>query len=126
VGIGGVTVIDTKKLQGKVRVQQVGLLRPRSELRIGGRDRSALVTGAQDQVRAVRDVLSQHGMTDVDVRGALQFIDGDLPWLPLPDVGGITLGRPRKVATLARRVGPLAAPRLEDLVRILSAALPPA
>jgi hypothetical protein len=126
VGIGGVTVIDSKKLKGQVRVRSKGLVRPRSELWVDGRNRSALVTGVQEQVRAVRDVLAQNGLPDVDVRGALQFIDGDLPWFGLQDFGGITLGPPRKVADLARRVGPLSAPQLDDLVRVLKVALPPA
>jgi Zn finger protein HypA/HybF involved in hydrogenase expression len=110
-GIGGVTVIDSKKLKGSIRVRSKGLLRPRAELRVAGRDRSALVTGVQEQVRAVREVLTESGLPDVDVRGALQFIDGDLPWFGLEDMDGVTLGRPRKVAELVRRVGPLSAPR---------------
>ena len=126
VGIGGVTVIDTKKVKGPVRVRSKGLLRPRAELRVAGRDRTALVTAAQEQVRAVREVLADSGLPDVDVRGALQFVDADLPWLELQDVGGIALGHPRKVARLARRVGALSAARLEEVVRILEAALPPA
>jgi hypothetical protein len=126
IGIGGVTVIDSKNLKGPVRVRSSGLLRTGMELRVAGRDRSALVAGVQEQVLAVREALTDGGLPDVEVRGALQFVDADLPWLGLPVMGGITMGGPRKAAELARRVGPLSAPQVEDLLRVLKAALPAA
>lgn len=126
VGPGGVTVIDTKKLKGRVRVTRRGFLHRHAELRVGGRDRTVLVAGVEDQARAVRVVLARHGLADVPVSGALQFVDGDLPLFGLPAIRGVTLGWPRKVARLARRPGALSPDEVTRVAQLLDRELPPA
>jgi hypothetical protein len=103
IGPGGVTVIDSKKLKGPIRVVSHGLIRRDQELRVAGRDRSGLIAGVEDQVRAVRDVLGRRGVTDVPV-----------------------LAGPRKVAKLARREGRLQPAEVTDLADLLERELPPA
>ena len=62
VGPGGVTVIDTKKYKGKVKVERVGgLFSPRHEiLTINGRDQTKLITGVEKQI-ALRRVRPSRG-----------------------------------------------------------------
>ena len=122
IGPGGITVIDAKRLKGPVRVERRGLLHPRVELRVAGRDRTRLVAGVEDQMRAVAEVVPE----GIDVRGALLFVDGDLPLLGLPDIRAVTLGWPRKVARLAARAGDLKPGDVERLRLLLERALPAA
>ena len=79
VGPGGVTVIDTKKYKGKVKVERVGgLFSPRHEiLTINGRDQTKLITGVEKQINYVESTLRAAGHADVDVRGALCMTEVD-------------------------------------------------
>ncbi|MFS4507540.1 nuclease-related domain-containing protein [Clavibacter sp. Sh2141] len=89
----GVWVIDAKRYTGRVSLRvEGGLLRPRTEtLRIGGRDRTKLVTGVQRQVALV-----QAALPDVRVTGSLCFVDADWPLLGGDFViGGVRVRRPR-------------------------------
>jgi hypothetical protein len=126
VGPGGVTVIDSKNVTGRVRVETRGFVERRPELRVAGRDRTSLVAGVEDQVRAVRELLAARGLPEVEVRGALQFIDGELPLGGLRDVRAIALGGPRKAARLAARAGEMSSQQVEGVHRVLERALPPA
>jgi hypothetical protein len=126
IGPGGVTVIDTKKLKGAVRVEHRGFVHRRSELHVGGREKTALVAGVEGQVGAVRALLEAEGFGDVDLRGALQFVDADLPLLGLEDIRGVVLGSPRKIAKLARRSGQLTAEQVEAVADLLDRKLPAA
>jgi hypothetical protein len=126
VGPGGVTVIDSKKLKGPIRVVKRGFFGARQELRVAGRERSPLVAAVEDQVRAVRAVLSERGLVEVDVRGGLQFVDADLPLLGLQSIRGVTLGSPRKIAKVAKRAGALTADDVRRVVAVLDATMRPA
>ena len=61
------------------------------------------------------------------VRGALQFIDGELPLIGrLPDIDGIGLGPPRAIAKFALRPGPLGEGEVRAAADRLAALFPPA
>lgn len=126
VGPGGVTVIDSKRLSGPIRVRNRGLLRPRTELRVAGRDRTSLIDGVTRQLEAVRAALAARDLVQVDVRGALQFVDGDLPLLGLPTIKDITLGPPRRIAKLARRPGAKTEAQIANIAALLEGVFPAA
>lgn len=107
-GPGGVTVIDSKNLHGKVRVETIGMLsQRRTLLRVNGRDRTALAARVQRQAEAVRQLLRDAGFT-IEVRAALCFasVEG-LPLLRRLEVDGVLIDRPGRVAALAARAGSL-------------------
>lgn len=126
VGPGGVTVIDSKRLSGPIRVRNRGLLRPRTELRVAGRDRTSLIDGVTRQLEAVRAALTTRDLPHVDVRGALQFVDADLPLLGLPTIDDIALGAPRKIAKLARRPGSNTEAQIANIAALLEGVFPAA
>lgn len=77
----GVWVIDAKRYKGQRPSLHVegGLIRPRVEtLRVGGRDKTKLVDGVRSQVERVSAAV---GDTDIEVRGALCFVEADWPLL---------------------------------------------
>jgi hypothetical protein len=126
IGPGGVTVIDAKNYQGKVRtVVRGGILRRRTEhLLIGGRDQTRLVDGLRRQVDLVRAALEQAGES-ADVRGVLCMADvNGLPMLGHPCVDGIVIDGPRHVAKIARRSGSHSLADVERLATLLGRAFP--
>jgi len=123
-GPGGVTVVDTKKLAGPIRVGDEGFFRPRRELWVDGRPRMELVSAVVAKVDIVRGVLEAHGLFRLEVRGALLFVDADLPLLGLRDVQGVVLGPPRKVAKLIRRPGELDQSGIAGIAEKLAFAFP--
>lgn len=119
VGAGGVTVIDTKRLAGRVEVRGRGA---RAELRVAGRRRSGLLDGMERQLAAVRAAVG-----DVDVRAALCFVDtAGLPLLGRLEPRGVLVDGPRAVARLAARPGGLEPPAVSTVAARLDSALPPA
>jgi hypothetical protein len=119
IGPGGVTVIDTKRLSGKVEVRGRG---PRAQLRVGGRDRTNLLEGIERQVAAVTAVVGA-----VDVRAALCFVESEgLPLLRRLEPRGVLVDGTRSVAKLAARPGGLSPAAIDTLVSALATALPPA
>lgn len=119
VGPGGITVIDTKRLAGKVEVRGRG---ERAELRVGRRDRSKLLEGAARQLAVVS------AMADgVDVRAALCFVEtSGLPLLRQLRARGIVIDGPRGVARLAKRPGPLDGASIAELAAALDRGFPKA
>jgi hypothetical protein len=129
IGPGGITVIDAKTLHGQIRVQSVGgLFSPRrKQLRVAGRDRTALVRGVQAQADALRSLLASIRKTEVEVRCALCFIGVDgLPMFRRLEIEGTIIDGPEQVAKLAARPGPLEAAEVEDLTARLASMLPAA
>jgi hypothetical protein len=105
VGPGGITVIDAKRLKGRVEVRRDGgILRPRRErLFVGGREKTKLVEGLLRQVTAVREAFPRY-----DVRGAFCFADVDgLPTFSRPTIAGLSICSPAGAARLIRRDGGL-------------------
>lgn len=126
VGPGGVTVIDSKRLSGPIRVRHRGMLHPRTEVRVAGRDRTSLIDGVLRQLEAVRAALASRDLAHVDVRGALQFVDADLPLLGLATINDVTLGPPRKIVKLARRPGTHTEAHIANIAVVLERAFPAA
>ena len=124
IGPGGVTVIDAKHYQGKVRAEtRGGLLRPRTEhLVIRGRDQTKLIDGVRRQVELLVSICDA-----TDVRGALCMANVDgLPTFGRVIVSGIAVDGPKRIAALARRPGSLATAEIQQLAATLATAFPPA
>lgn len=110
-------MIDTKRLAGKVEVRGRG---ERAELRVGRRDRSKLLDGAERQLSAVRAVAD-----GIDVCAALCFVEtSGLPLLGRLRPRGILVDGPRRVARVARRGGPLDSAAIDRLVAVLDRRFP--
>jgi hypothetical protein len=127
IGPGGVTVIDTKRIKGSVRVRREGGLFAESQLRqsliVAGRDRTNLVEGVCRQVAAVAELLGG----SVGVVGAMCFIEsGGLPLFSKPRLDGVHIAGPRHVARLARRDGPHGPDEVREIAERLRMALPEA
>jgi hypothetical protein len=119
VGPGGVTVIDTKRLAGKVEVRGRG---QRAQLRVGGRDRTKLLDGVERQLAMVKSAVR-----GVEVRAALCFVDPDgLPWLGRLEPRGVLVDSTRGVAKLAKRPGPLDITAIHETATALAARFAPA
>ena len=129
IGPGGVTIIDSKKMRGKVKVDWRGGLfsARRYDLYVAGRKRTRLVEGMEAQVELVRTVLVDEGFGDVGVCGALCMADPDgLPLLRKLSVREIAINGPRHVAKLASRPGNLSPETVERIAAVLARRLPPA
>jgi hypothetical protein len=129
VGPGGVTVIDSKKLEGKVRIRwHGGLLSPVVyDLYVNGRRRTNLVESVERQVGVVESVLAAEGLQDVHVAGALCMANGEhLPLIRRLKLRDVTIDGTRRVAELIARPGPLDPDAVERIVGILEQRLPPA
>jgi hypothetical protein len=125
----GVVVIDAKRYKGRPRhVVEGGFLRPRvDKLLVGTRDCTRLVTAVRGQVEVVRTALGPDLSVDVDVTGALCFVEADWPLIGGSFViDGVAVTWPRRLATVLGRAGPLDADTIADLHRRLASALPPA
>jgi hypothetical protein len=129
IGPGGITVIDSKKLKGKVRVDwHGGLFSPRQfELRVNGRRRTGLVESVERQVEILTSVLAEEGFPDVPVIGALCMADPEgLPVLKHLKIREIAIDGPRHVAKLIGRPGYLDAATIERIALCLDRRFPPA
>jgi hypothetical protein len=118
----GVWVIDAKRYSGRIRVVEPLSGAPR--LDIGGRDRSSLVEGLHRQVEVVKTVLAPGG--PVPVHGVLCFVQGELPLLRTPVIGGFPLLGRRALAKRLNADGPLGVGEIEAVTTALAHALSPA
>jgi hypothetical protein len=110
IGPGGITVIDSKNLSGKIRVTNAGgMFGPRMDtLTVNNRDHTALVATVQEQVEAIRDLLAMRGLPHIDVSGALCMNNGEgLPMFRQLRVRGVLIESTKAVANLADRKGAL-------------------
>lgn len=125
IGPGGVTVIDAKRIHGRVRVHRAGGRsgEPRERLLIAGREETGLVEGVRRQVTVVSELLGG----GVVVIGAMCFVEsGGLPLFSSPTLEGVRIGGLRGIARLARRDGPLTAVEVREISERLRASLPEA
>jgi hypothetical protein len=125
IGPGGVTVIDAKRIRGRVRVRRAGgsLGESRGRLLIGGREETGLVEGVCRQVAVVDELLGGA----VVVIGAMCFVEsGGLPLFSSPTLEGVRIGGLRGIARLARRDGPHTAGEVHEISERLRASLPEA
>jgi len=100
----GIWVIDAKRYTGKLAVSRA--LFRNAKLTINGRDRSSLTAGLAKQVATVRNALADVD-PDVVVRGALCFIDTELPMLGTLTFDGYPLLRARQLAKRLNADGPI-------------------
>jgi hypothetical protein len=110
IGPGGITVIDSKNLSGKIRVSNAGgMFGPRMDtLTVNNRDHTALVSAVEEQIEAVRDILAMRGMPHIEVSGALCINNGEgLPLFRQLRVRGVLIDSTKAVANLAGRTGAL-------------------
>ncbi len=119
----GVWVVDAKRYAGRVRVRRP-LLGP-ATLRIGGRDRTALVAGVLRQAELVARVVHAH-VPSAAVRGAVCFVDGDLPLLGVPTVDGVAVLHRRALRRCLDADGPLRPEHVTALAAVLAERFPPA
>jgi hypothetical protein len=108
----GVWVIDSKRYKGKVAVTKP--LFGKARLTIGGRNRTKLVEGLAKQVALVEVVMIQLA-PDVPVRGALCFVDADLPVLGKLSFDGYPLLYPKPLAKRISAGGPLTSEQVREL-----------
>lgn len=122
----GVFVVDAKRYRNARPALRVegGLLRRRAEfLTVGGRDRTALVTGIQKQVALVREAMAD--FPEVPVRGVLCFVDADWPLIgAVFTVNNVTVMSPKKLKALLTQPGPLDERQIADAQWRLHEAFP--
>jgi hypothetical protein len=100
----GVWVIDSKRYKGKVAVSRPLFGQPK--LTINGRDRTKLIDALTKQVRVVEAGLAEFAARTT-VRGALCFVDADLPLLRILSFNGHPLLYPKALAKRISADGPL-------------------
>jgi len=122
----GVWVVDAKSHKGALEVRRSGgLFSPRVErLYIGGRDKTALLTGLRHQLDLVRLALLQVD-APIPVHGALCFVDTELPWIK-ESIDGVPLVTRRGLTKLLKREGPLTAEDRDAVATYLDDAFRPA
>jgi hypothetical protein len=123
VGPGGVWVIDAKRYAGRIRVERPLFGQPK--LMVGRRDRTKLVDGLAKQVALVAP-LAESAVPDVSVRGALCFVEGELPLIGTPTIGGFPLLERRRLAKRLNADGPLALDAIAAVTEALARRFPPA
>jgi hypothetical protein len=129
IGPGGVTVVDSKKLSGKVRTDWRGGLfaARRFDLYVNGRRRTGLVESVERQVETIRVVLAEEGFDDVGVLGALCMADPTgLPLVKRLKVRDVAIDGPRPIAKLMARPGVLDVAGIERVAAVLNRRLPAA
>jgi hypothetical protein len=119
----GVWVIDSKRYKGKVAVSKP--LFGKAKLTIAGRDKSKLVDGLAKQVAFLEGVMPELA-PGVPVRGALCFVDADLPLVGNLSFDGYPLLYPKRLAKRINADGPLAAERVRELAAELARGFPSA
>ena len=112
----GVWVIDAKRYKGKVAISKP--LFGEAKLTIGGRNQTKLIAGLARQV-AVVEALMPGIAPGVSVRGALCFVDADLPLLWKLSFNGYPLLYPKALAKRLNAQGPVP----PDQVRAIAAQL---
>jgi len=129
VGPGGVTVVDSKKMSGKVRVDWHGGLFSEREfdLYVNRRRRTNLVESVERQVQLVEVVLADEGRADVPVAGALCMAEVQgLPVFRRLRIREIAIDGTRRIADLIARAGDLDAAAVHEVASILDRRFPPA
>jgi hypothetical protein len=124
VASSGVWIIDAKRYKGKVEKRDKGgWFSTDLRLYVGGRDRTKLVEAMGWQYDAVRSAL---GDEDVPVHRTLTFVGAEWPLFftkPLR-INDVLVSWPAKLADLIAEPGPLGPDSVEQVARLLAAALP--
>ncbi len=119
----GVWVIDAKRYKGRVRISKP--LFGTAKLTIAGRDRTKLIAGLARQVALVETALASVAPA-VPVRGALCFVDAELPLLGTLTFDGYPLLHPKRLAKRINARGPVDVARVRTLAAELARHFPSA
>lgn len=119
----GVWVIDSKRYKGKVAVSSP--LFGKAKLTIAGRDQSKLVDGLAKQVALVATATAEIS-PGIPVRGALCFVDADLPILSRLSFRGYALLYPKQLAKRMAAEGELPEQQRRSLAAALAQRFPAA
>jgi hypothetical protein len=117
----GVWVIDSKRYKGKVAIQKPLFGQPK--LTIAGRDKTKLIDGLAGQVATVEKAMAEVA-PGTPLRGALCFVDAELPLLGNLSFNGYPLLYPKRLAKRINADGPLAADEVQRVAAELSRRLP--
>jgi hypothetical protein len=117
----GIWVIDSKRYKGKVAVSKP--LFGKAKLTVAGRDRTKLVEGLAKQVALVEAVMPAVA-PGVPVRGALCFVDADLPLVGNLSFNGYPLLYPKRLAKRINGNGSLDETRIHAVASELAARFP--
>ena len=125
---GGVFVIDVKHNGGKVEQRKSGtLIRPEVRLYVGGRDRTKLLRGIEDQAEVVRGALRAAGFFDAPVHGVLCLVGAEPGVFASPfKLGSVLVTDPNFLFRLLSKDDDVATTAIQDAARVLAAALPSA
>jgi hypothetical protein len=127
IGPAGVTVIDTKS--GRGNVELATRLFSREELLVvNGRDRTRQLDALERQMQSVSSALERGGVPGMQVTGALCYPFMRRRWLHNSCARGglIVVDKPRQIAKLTRRPGPLRRSEIVEVSGILERAFPSA
>lgn len=116
----GVYVIDAKNVAGKVSVRTPWF--GKSQLIVSGRDRTELIDKLENQVEAVRELLTDRDAPPV--QGVLCFTRAELPLLGTTRMRGHLLLYRKALAKRLSTDGPFDAGRIDEIARRLAGALP--
>lgn len=119
----GVWVIDTKRYKGRLEVAKP--MFGAAKLKVGGRDQTRLVASLSKQVQLVEPVVYS-AVPAAAVRGALCFVQGDLPLLGTLTIDGYPLLHRRSLPKRLNADGPLTIEAIAELTEALARAFPPA
>jgi hypothetical protein len=119
----GVWVIDTKRYKGKVAVNRP--LFGSSKLTIAGRDKSELCAGLAKQVALVAPAVAEV-VPAAPVRGAMCFVDAELPLLRTLTFDDLPMLNPKRLAKRINAAGPLTPDVCRQLRTALAARFSPA
>ena len=120
---GGVWVIGARNDRGKVAIDKPMFGEPR--LHIAGEDRTQLVRDVLRQAEHVHDVLAPTH-PDVLVRAAIGYLGDGLPLWPRLSLWSVPIVRPRALARLLNRSGPLEYTRVVAIAARLAGHFPTA
>jgi hypothetical protein len=119
----GAWVIDSKHYKGKVAVPKPLFGKPK--LTVAGRDKTKLVDGLAKQVALVQAVMPALA-PGVPVRGALCFVDADLPLVGDLSFNGYPLLYPKRLAKRLNGDGSLTGERVREVAVALAQRFPSA
>lgn len=123
----GVWVVDAKAHTGKVVKRSTGTLwRPDNQVRVAGRDRTALARGVVKQVDTVVAALTgDPTLKGTDVHGVLCFVEADWDLLDFPfQVGSVWVMYPGALRKRLRKRGFLSRASMERIAHRLDLSLP--
>lgn len=122
----GVWVIDTRRRKGRVRLS-IGRSACGPRLLTNDRDDTALLRQLDEQLEQVRRALGTAGCAGVQVRGALCFVDTELPFLQRElEINGRLVTWPRALKKRLAADGPADPSTQVRIRRALATSLAPA